>query len=90
MNRPEEVSRCLVQVLGWQELVLILLIVAMIFGTSKLSGIGADLGKSIKEFKKEASTPDDPESIVGGTQTSAPKTDASRTVDTREMRADEI
>ncbi|MGD9712941.1 MAG: twin-arginine translocase TatA/TatE family subunit [Thermomicrobiales bacterium] len=74
--------------LGWQELVLILLIVAMIFGTSKLSGIGADLGKSIKEFKKEASAPVDAESIEGG----ASATGSAQPVrtETREMRADEI
>ncbi len=75
--------------LGWQELVLILLIVAMIFGTSKLSGIGADLGKSIKEFKKEASSAEDPESLTTGSAPAAPRTDVPRT-EAREMRADEI
>lgn len=76
--------------LGWQELVLILLIVAMIFGTSKLSGIGADLGKSIKEFKKEAGSADEPESIASGgsTTATAPRTDVA--AQSREMRADEI
>ena len=76
--------------LGWQELVLILLIVAMIFGTSKLSGIGADLGKSIKEFKKEASSEPNPDSLTEGKSGTVIKTDAPKTVETREMRADEI
>ena len=77
--------------LGWQELVLILLIVAMIFGTSKLSGIGADLGKSIKEFKKEASSPEEAGVIDAGSSTTAtaPRTDAPA-AQAREMRADEI
>lgn len=75
--------------LGWQELVLILLIVAMIFGTSKLSGIGSDLGKSIKEFKKEASASDDPESIESGGAAPVARSEAPR-VESREMRADEI
>lgn len=31
--------------------VIVLLIVVMVFGTKKLTGIGSDLGKAIKEFK---------------------------------------
>ncbi len=76
--------------LGWQELVLILLIVAMIFGTSKLSGIGADLGKSIKEFKKEAGAAEDPESIASGAASGAGAAPTAARTEAREMRADEI
>jgi sec-independent protein translocase protein TatA len=76
--------------LGWQELVLILLIVAMIFGTSKLSGIGADLGKSIKEFKKEAGAPEETESIASGASGAASTAQPVARTETREMRADEI
>ncbi len=75
--------------LGWQELVLILLIVAMIFGTSKLSGIGSDLGKSIREFKKEATIDDEGEALPEGTSATV-STDKPRVVEAREMRADEI
>lgn len=39
--------------LGWQELLIILLIVLAIFGTSRLAGLGGALGGSIREFKKE-------------------------------------
>lgn len=38
--------------IGWKELVVILIIVLMIFGTKKLGNIGADLGSAIKGFKK--------------------------------------
>ena len=38
--------------LGWQELVIILIIVLVIFGAGKLPTIGEALGKSIKNFKK--------------------------------------
>ncbi|CAN5669597.1 hypothetical protein BH23CHL5_BH23CHL5_03830 [soil metagenome] len=76
--------------LGWQELVLILLIVAMIFGTSKLSGIGSDLGKSIREFKKEATTDEEGGALPEGTSASSVSTDKPRVVEAREMRADEI
>ncbi|MCC6936418.1 MAG: twin-arginine translocase TatA/TatE family subunit [Thermomicrobiales bacterium] len=37
--------------LGWQELVIILVIVVIIFGVGKLPEIGGALGKGIKEFK---------------------------------------
>ena len=38
--------------LGWQELIIILIIVVIIFGAGKLPEIGGAMGKSIKEFKK--------------------------------------
>lgn len=37
--------------LGWQELVLILLIVMMLFGAKRLPEIARSMGKSMKEFK---------------------------------------
>ena len=37
--------------LGWQELVLILLIVVIIFGAGKLPEIGGAVGRGIKEFR---------------------------------------
>ena len=39
---------------GWQELIIILVIVALIFGTKKLTNIGSDLGGAVKNFKKAA------------------------------------
>ena len=41
--------------IGMPELVVILLIALVIFGAGKLPEIGAALGKSIKEFKKNMS-----------------------------------
>lgn len=41
--------------LGVPELIIILLIILVIFGAAKLPQIGGALGKSIKEFRKEAS-----------------------------------
>lgn len=40
--------------IGIPELILILLIILLIFGATKLPDIGRALGKSIKEFKKGA------------------------------------
>ena len=44
--------------LGFGELVLILLVVLLVFGSSKLPQLGDALGKSIRNFKK-AATGDD-------------------------------
>ena len=41
---------------GWQELIIILVIVALIFGTKKLRNIGSDLGGAIKGFKESISS----------------------------------
>ena len=51
---------------GWQELLIILVIVALIFGTKKLRNIGSDVGGAVKGFKDSVSTdtadPDETES----------------------------
>jgi sec-independent protein translocase protein TatA len=38
--------------LGGKELLIILVIIILIFGTSKLKNLGGDLGSAIKNFKK--------------------------------------
>ena len=43
---------------GWQELLIILVIVALIFGTKKLRNIGSDLGGAVKGFKDSVSNED--------------------------------
>lgn len=42
----------------WQ-LLIILLIVVMLFGTKKLRGLGGDLGSAVKGFKKALNTDED-------------------------------
>ena len=42
----------------WQ-LLIILLIVVMLFGTKKLRGMGSDLGSAVKGFKKALGSDDD-------------------------------
>ena len=44
---------------GWIELVLILVIVAMLFGVGKLPEVFGAVGKGIREFRKEAGPEDD-------------------------------
>jgi sec-independent protein translocase protein TatA len=38
--------------IGWQELIIILIIVMVVLGPKKLPEVGRSLGKGIKEFKK--------------------------------------
>lgn len=45
--------------LGWQELLLILVIVIIIFGVGKLPEIGGAMGKGIKEFRANATDTSD-------------------------------
>jgi sec-independent protein translocase protein TatA len=45
--------------LGPLELVIILLVLVMIFGASRLADLGGSLGKGIKEFKKNVQDDDD-------------------------------
>jgi sec-independent protein translocase protein TatA len=38
--------------LGWKELLIVLVIVILVFGTKKLANMGKDLGGAIGNFKK--------------------------------------
>jgi len=54
--------------LGPMELVIILLVLVMLFGATRLADLGGSLGKGIKEFRKEIQTDDDkPEAAVSAT-----------------------
>ena len=39
--------------IGFQELIVILLIAGVVFGGSKISGLGKAIGKSVRKFKEE-------------------------------------
>ncbi len=41
--------------LGWPELIIILFILLLIFGGSRLKGLAKGLGESVREFKKATS-----------------------------------
>jgi sec-independent protein translocase protein TatA len=38
--------------IGWRELLIVLVIVLVVFGTKKLRNVGSDLGEAVKGFKK--------------------------------------
>lgn len=82
--------------LGWQELLIVLVIIMVIFGAGKLPDVARSLGQGVKEFKKEATD------VPGGTIASSTSTtvtdrdqdrdrrDEARVIETRELRADEV
>ena len=45
---------------GW-EVILILAVVVLLFGAKKLPELAKGLGQGIKEFKKSANAPDEPQ-----------------------------
>lgn len=59
--------------IGIWQLLIILVIVALIFGTKRLKGIGGDLGGAIKGFKKAL---DDGSDEKTATETDASQSDA--------------
>ena len=38
--------------IGWKELLIVLVVVVLVFGTAKLKNVGKDLGEAVKGFKK--------------------------------------
>ena len=38
--------------LGWKELLIVLVIVLLVFGTKRLKNVGSDLGDAVRGFKK--------------------------------------
>lgn len=45
--------------IGTQELLLILVVILVLFGSKKLPEIGSGLGRAIKNFKKATTEPDE-------------------------------
>ena len=72
--------------LGWQELVIVLVIIMIIFGAGKLPEVARSLGQGVKEFKNEANAPD----TLAKNSATAERRDEPRGVETREMRAEEV
>ena len=69
--------------LGWQELVIVLVIIMIIFGAGKLPEIAKSLGQGVKEFREEAQAPVPPvsgRSTATATETTL-RSDADRVAD---------
>ena len=50
--------------LGWKELLIVLVIVLVFFGTKKLRSMGSDVGEAVKGFKKGMRDDDKPASTI--------------------------
>jgi sec-independent protein translocase protein TatA len=77
--------------LGWQELVIILVIIMVIFGAGRLPEVVKSLGMGVKEFKQEVNAPADSlatasSSTVDGIDSASVAQNSERT----KVRADEI
>ena len=46
--------------IGFWQILVVLLIILIVFGSSRIKSIGSDLGKALKGFKKEIKDEDDP------------------------------
>ncbi|MEZ4553602.1 MAG: twin-arginine translocase TatA/TatE family subunit [Dehalococcoidia bacterium] len=61
LRRAHDWGTAMIGDIGWQELLIILIILALVFGASRVADLGGALGRGIREFRSEASaTPDDP------------------------------
>ena len=72
--------------LGWQELLIVLVIVMIIFGAGKLTDVGSALGQGIKQFKAEAADLEHDVAVAAGTGGK----DEGRATEPRGLRADRI
>jgi len=51
--------------LGWQELLIVLVILALVFGASRVGALGGALGRGIREFRSEAGGSEKPKDASG-------------------------
>lgn len=56
--------------IGWRELLIILVIVLLVFGTKKLKNVGTDLGDAVRGFKKGMNGEDEGKTEPGKTDSS--------------------
>ena len=77
--------------LGWQELVIVLVIIMIIFGAGKLPEVARSLGQGVKEFKQEAEgTPDSLAAASASSGDAFGPASTAQAADRGKVRADEI
>jgi sec-independent protein translocase protein TatA len=57
---------------GITELVIVLVIVLLLFGTTKLKSLGSDLGSAIKGFRTAVSDEDEIKSVTDSSEEASP------------------
>lgn len=73
---------------GAKELIIVLLIVLVIFGTKRLSSVGWDLGKAIKGFRKAVNEAEEAEKDIDPKQLNESAEDASFTSEDDSQRTE--
>jgi sec-independent protein translocase protein TatA len=63
--------------IGWFQILVVLLIVLLIFGTKRIRTLGSDVGGAIREFRKSVSE-DDSEEKAGGAEPTADSPDSDK------------
>jgi len=76
--------------LGWQELVIVLVIVMIIFGAGRLPEVVKSLGMGVREFKQEANAPADGLASASSGPDRIDSTSLTQTSERAKVRADEI
>ncbi len=74
--------------LGWQELVIVLIIIMIIFGAGKLPEVAKSLGQGVKEFKQESAGGAD--SLAAASASPGDTYDNVPSAERAKVRADEI
>ena len=74
--------------LGWQELVVVLVIIMIIFGAGKLPEVAKSLGQGVKEFKQESAGASD--SLAAASSKRGDAFDSGPSAERAMVRADEI
>lgn len=77
--------------LGWQELVIVLVIIMIIFGAGKLPEVARSLGQGVKEFRNESNGPT--EGLAAATTAGSDALDSAsmaQAADRTKARADDI
>lgn len=74
--------------LGWQELVIVLVIIMIVFGAGKLPEVVKSLGQGVREFKQESAGGTD--SLAAAAAASGDAYDGGPSAERAKVRADEI
>ena len=70
--------------LGWQELLIVLVIIIIIFGAGKIPEVGSALGRGVRDFKETKDVGFDPPISAITRQ------EGGKATESRELRADQI
>jgi sec-independent protein translocase protein TatA len=76
--------------LGWQELVIVLVIIMIIFGAGKLPEVVKSLGQGVREFKAEANATTDGLAAATTAGSTESLDSVAPTAESARVRADEI